>query len=117
MADIVAELIRSARYGLLARFDAKPGKEAEVERLLRDALDIVQEGEPFTTTWFALQFGPSSFGIFDTFQESQGREDHLGGKVAAALAENSDLFVKPPTIETVDILYSKLPQKTRDKAA
>jgi quinol monooxygenase YgiN len=117
MAD-VAELIRSGRYALLAKFEAKPGKEAEVDRLLREGLDIVQQKEPFTTTWFALQFGPSSFGIFDTFQDSDGREDHLGGKVAAALAERaSDLFVEPPTIEVVDILYAKLPQKSRDKAA
>lgn len=117
MAD-VAELVRSARYGLLVRFEAKPGKEEEVDRLLRAGLEIVQRQEPFTTTWYALQFGPSSFGIFDTFQDSNAREDHLGGNVAAALAENaSELLVKPPTIETIDILYGKLPQKSADKAA
>jgi quinol monooxygenase YgiN len=117
MADI-AELVRSARFGLLVRFEAKPGKEEDVDRLLRDALDVVQKKEPFTTTWFALQFGPSSFGIFDTFQDSDGREDHLGGDIAAALAERAqDLLVRSPTIETVDILYAKLPKMTRDKAA
>lgn len=117
MAEI-AELVRTARYGLLVKFEARPGKEGDVDRLLRDALDIVQDEEPFTTTWYAIQFGPSSFGIFDTFQDSDDREDHLGGKVAAALAEQaSGLLVGPPTVETIDILYAKRPQVSLDKAA
>jgi quinol monooxygenase YgiN len=114
----ITELIRSARYGLFVRFDAKPGKEEDVDRLLRDALDIVQQEEPSTTTWFALQFGPSSFGIFDTFQDPDAREDHLGGKIAAALMESApELLVGPPTIETIDILYAKRPEMRRDRAA
>jgi hypothetical protein len=36
--------------GLLARVEAKPGKEAEVESFLRSALSIVEE-EPETLEW------------------------------------------------------------------
>jgi len=54
--------------GLLARVEAKPGKEAEVESFLRSALSIVEE-EPETLEWFAIKLGPSTFGIFDVFKD------------------------------------------------
>ncbi len=42
-------------------------------KFLEGGLPIVQ-GEPGTTRWFALRFGPSSFGIFDTFPGEAGRQ-------------------------------------------
>jgi quinol monooxygenase YgiN len=95
---------------LLVRLEAKPGKEAEVERFIRDGLSIVQ-GEPGTTAWFGIRMGPSTFGIFDAFPDESGRQAHLSGRVAAALKEKaSDLFSQAPVIEKVDILAAKLPQ-------
>ena len=94
---------------LLVRLEAKPGKEAEVESFLRSGLPIVQ-GEPATTAWFAIRFGPSTFGIFDAFPNDAGRQAHLSGRVAAALmAKASDLLSKPPVIEKLDVLAAKLP--------
>jgi quinol monooxygenase YgiN len=93
---------------LFVRLEAKAGKEADVAKFLRDGLAIVQE-EPATTAWFALQLGPSTFGIFDAFPNEAGRQAHLSGRVAAALmARASELFSKPPAIEKVDVLASKL---------
>ena len=40
--------------GLIARLEAKAGKEEELAAFLRDALPIVQ-GEPQTIAWFALR--------------------------------------------------------------
>lgn len=95
------------RVGLLVRLEAKPGKEAEVENFLRNALSIV-ENEPATTTWYAIRLGPSTFGIFDTFPDDAGRQAHLTGDIAAALmAKGRELLAKPPTIENVDILAVK----------
>jgi quinol monooxygenase YgiN len=95
---------------LLVRLEAKPGKEVDVERFLRDGLAIVQE-EPATTAWFAIRFGPSTFGIYDAFSAEAGRQAHLQGRVAAALgATAAELFAKAPTIEKVDVLAAKLPQ-------
>src|SRR5258707_1382564 len=94
---------------LLVRLEAKPGKEAEVERFLRGGLEIVQE-EPETTAWFALRLGPSTFGIFDAFPDDSGRQAHLSGRVAAALMANAaELLAQPPVIEKVDVLAAKLP--------
>lgn len=95
--------------GLWVRLDAKPGKEKEVESFLKSAEALVQQ-EPQTTTWFAIRMGPSSFGIFDAFADDSGRQAHLSGKVAAALmAKAPELLSKPPGIEKIDILASKLP--------
>ena len=95
---------------LLVRLEAKPGKEADVERFLRAGLPIVQE-EPATTVWFALRLGPSTFAIYDAFPDESGRQAHLSGRVAAALMEKaSELLAQPPTIEKADILAAKLPQ-------
>lgn len=97
------------KLALFVRIEAKPGKEADVEKFLRDGLPLVQE-EPKTTAWFGIRLGPSTFGIFDAFPDEAGRQAHLSGKVAAALQEKaSELFEQPPTIEKVDVLAAKLP--------
>lgn len=97
------------KVALYVQLEAKPGKEQEVERFLRDALPIVQQ-EPATTAWFAIRMGPSKFGIFDAFPDDAGRDAHLSGKVAAALmAKASELFTQPPKIEKIDVLADKLP--------
>ncbi|MBW2940299.1 putative quinol monooxygenase [Zhongshania aquimaris] len=94
---------------LFVRLEAKPGKEKEVEQFLLGGLPLVQ-AEPATTAWFGIRLGPSTFGIFDAFPDEAGRQAHLAGKVAAALmAQASDLFSSPPSIEKVDVLAAKLP--------
>jgi quinol monooxygenase YgiN len=95
------------RLGILARMEAKAGKEDEVAAFLEGALPLVQE-EPGTVTWYAIRIGPSEFGIFDSFEEEAGRQAHLSGKVAEALmARASELFVRTPDIQPVDVLASK----------
>ena len=96
-----------ASVGLLVRLEAKPGKETEVATFISAALSLAQQ-EPATTAWFALRLGPSTFGIFDTFPNEDGRQRHLTGPIAAALmAKASDLFSVPPVIEMVDVLAAK----------
>lgn len=93
---------------LLVRLEAKPGQEQAVAEFLRGGLAIVEE-EPATTTWFAIQMGPSTFGIFDAFPDEAGRQAHLNGQVAAALMARADeLFSAPPAIEQIDVLAAKL---------
>jgi quinol monooxygenase YgiN len=95
--------------GLLVRLEAKPGKEADVERFLEGGLALVNE-EPDTTAWFAIRMGPSTHGIFDVFPSDEGRQAHLKGRVAEALmAQAGDLFSEPPDIGQIDVLAAKLP--------
>jgi quinol monooxygenase YgiN len=100
------------KYALYVPLEAKPGKEKEVADFLRAAVPLVN-AESGTIAWFAIQEGPSSFAIFDTFDDEAGRDAHLNGKVAAALMEKAkagDLFAKPPAIHKLGILADKLPK-------
>ena len=97
------------RVGLSVLLEAKPGKESEVAAFLKSGLALANE-ESQTTVWFALQFGPSSFGIFDAFPDDSGRKAHLTGPIAAALmARASELLSRPPQIDNVDVLAAKIP--------
>ena len=92
---------------LLLRLEARPGKEAELEAFLRSALHLAQ-AEPGTLQWYALKLGPSSYGIFDTFESEAGRQDHLSGPIARALLERADeLLSQPPTVEQLEVLAVK----------
>lgn len=95
--------------GLLARLEAKPGKETDLEAFLKGGLELAHQ-EPDTRVWFALKLGPSTFGIFDAFDDESGRQAHLNGQIVAALTERADeLLATAPTIEQVDVLAAKLP--------
>jgi quinol monooxygenase YgiN len=95
------------KLALLARLEAKPGKEKEVADFLKSALPLAQQ-EQETVSWYALQLGPSTFGIFDTFEGEGGRKAHLSGQIAQALmAKAPELFAKDPVIEQVDLLAVK----------
>jgi quinol monooxygenase YgiN len=97
------------KLALYVHLEAKPGKEQEVEAFLLGGLPLVEQ-EPATAAWFALKLGPSSFGIFDAFDDEAGRDAHLTGKVAAALmAKAGELLASPPSINKVDVLAAKLP--------
>jgi quinol monooxygenase YgiN len=97
------------KLALFARLEAQPGKEAAVADFLASALPLAN-AEAGTTAWFALRFGPSTFGIFDAFADEAGRQAHLTGPIAAALMANAAaLLSTPPTIERIDLLAAKLP--------
>lgn len=90
--------------GLLVRLEAKPDRADEVAAFLASAVGLVSE-EPETKCWFALRVGPTTFAIFDTFADDDGRQAHLAGRVAAALTEHAPaLLARDPTIEHVDIV-------------
>ena len=97
------------KLALFVRLEAKPGQEAAVADFLAGALPLAN-AESGTTAWFALKFGPSTFGVFDAFEDEAGRSAHLNGPIAAALMANAAaLLSEAPKIERVDLLAAKLP--------
>ena len=101
-----------SKIALYVPLEAKPGKEKELADFLRSAAPLVN-AEAGTISWFAIQMGPSSFAIFDTFDSEAGCDAHLNGPVAAALMEKTKtggLFAKPPEIHKLEILADKLPK-------
>ncbi len=97
------------KFALYVPLEAKPGKEQEVAEFLRSAIPLVNP-EPGTISWYAIQEGASSFAIFDTFDDEDGRDAHLNGQIAAALmakAAEGDSFAKPPQIHNISIIADK----------
>jgi quinol monooxygenase YgiN len=96
-----------SEYALQATLEAKPEKADEVEKFLESALSMAED-EAQTTTWFALRFDDTTFGIFDTFPDEDGRQAHLDGEIAEQLMANADeLLAEEPQIEEVDVLAAK----------
>ena len=97
------------KLGLFVRLQAKPGKEADLGRFLRQGLELANQEEQ-TPIWFAVQFDKGTFAIFDAFDDDAGRTAHLNGRIAAALmAKASELLAEQPRIEKLDIVAAKLP--------
>ncbi|MEV0736582.1 antibiotic biosynthesis monooxygenase [Streptomyces sp. NPDC050549] len=96
------------KVGLLVRIEARPEHADEVEALLRGAQELA-ELEQGTVTWFAFRENATTFGVFDTFEDEQGRQAHLTGRIAAALGEIAGTKLSaPPVIAPVDLLGAKV---------
>ena len=94
-------------YGLLATLKAKKGKEKEVENFIKGAVDLARQ-ENKTLTWYSFKINKRKFGIFDTFENEEGREAHLNGEIAKALMDNAEaLLAEDPKIQKIDVLSSK----------
>jgi quinol monooxygenase YgiN len=95
---------------LFVRLEAKPGKEKDVAAFLQQGLELANQ-ETTTPLWFALRLGPTTFAIFDAFENESGRQAHLNGPIAKALMENApNLLASPPSIERAEVLGAKLPK-------
>ena len=95
------------KYALFARLEAKPGKEEAVAQFLDAGLAMARQ-EATTPIWFALRLSPSTFGVFDAFENEDGRQAHLKGPIAQALmAKAGELLAKPPSIEPIEVLGLK----------
>lgn len=96
-----------ASLGILVNIEARSGREAEVEALLLGALPLAR-AEAGTRSWVAFKSGPSTFGIFDTFDDGAGRRAHLEGEIARLLLDRTkELLARPPQVTSVDVLASK----------
>ena len=93
--------------GFVARIEAKPGKEAEVEAFLDQGSRMAAD-EAGTLSWFAVRTGPQSYTIFDTFGDENARHRHITGPIGDALrGVTPDLFVTAPEITPVDVVAHK----------
>lgn len=93
--------------GLLALLEAKPGKGDELAAFLEQGRELAL-AESGTVTWYAFKLSDTSYGIFDTFEDEEGRQAHLNGQIPAALGQvGPDLLAGDPDIRTADILAVK----------
>ncbi len=96
-----------AKQAIWVMLKAKPGKEEEVESFLEQGASMSLD-EPETVTWYGVKMGPGVYGVFDTFDDEEGRDAHLNGEIAKALmAKAPELFSNELRIEKMEILASK----------
>ncbi len=89
--------------------EARPDKSAQVRLMLRDILGCV-EGEPATGPWYAVQYSPTTFGIFEVFPDLAGRQAHVdggGGDIFRDIERMNDILASPAHVYKVDVLMSK----------
>jgi quinol monooxygenase YgiN len=93
--------------GLLVILEAKPDKAEELGAFLAQAQPMAV-AEPGTVTWYAFRLSETTYGIFDTFANEDGRQAHLNGPIAAALGQAAtNLLARDPDIQTTGILAAK----------
>jgi len=93
--------------GLLATLEAKPGKGDELAAFLEQGRALA-DAEAGTVTWYAFKISDTTYGIFDTFEDEDGRQAHLGGQIPAALGDiAADLLAADPDITPVEVIAAK----------
>lgn len=93
--------------GLLATLKAKAGKEQDLADFLAQG-QALAEAEEGTRTWYAFRIDDATFGIFDSFEDEEGRQAHLNGQIPQALGQvGPDLLAADPDIKPVELIATK----------
>ncbi|KAF7365855.1 Antibiotic biosynthesis monooxygenase [Mycena venus] len=102
-------LTEGLAVGLRVNFTAKADKVQDVRDFLTGAVPLVA-AEPDTLFWYAVEFpGTRVFSIVDFFAGEAGREEHLSGKVAAALFASADeLLTGQPDVVKFDVISADI---------
>ena len=105
-------VLEGVTKGLVLRFKAKPGKEAEVAQMMRDCVPLVEK-EAGTLAWFANQYDESHFGTFAVFADTGPRFSHLTGQIPRELGMTGlSLLGGAPEVHMVDVMTGTARQAT-----
>jgi quinol monooxygenase YgiN len=97
--------------GLVLRFKAKPGKQDEVAKMMRDCVSLVDK-EAGTLAWFANQYDESHFGTFAAFADTGARFAHLTGQIPRELGITGlSLLGGTPEVHMVDVMAGTARQR------
>jgi quinol monooxygenase YgiN len=97
----------SVDRGFLVTLEAKPGKGDELAAFLTQALPLA-EAESGTVSWYAFKLSDTTYGIFDSFADEEGREAHFNGAIAVALSQvGPDLLARRPDVQRPSIIAAK----------
>ena len=97
------------RTAILLQMQAKPGKEKQVEKILKGTRPWAEQ-ELGAATYFVFKLGAGRFGVFITSRDEKARDAQRSGKIADLFfATATELFDPLPIGENVEILVMKLP--------
>jgi quinol monooxygenase YgiN len=112
LASKVPKVLENVTKGLVLRFKAKAGKEAEVAQLLRD-IQPHAEKEPGTLAWFANRYDDDTFGTFSVFADTGARFSHLTGSIPRELGLiGVSLLGGMPEVHMVDVMTGTARQQS-----
>jgi len=104
LASKMPKVLENVTKGLVLRFKAKAGMEAQVAKLLRDC-QVHADKEPGTLAWFANQYDESHFGTFSVFADTGARFSHLTGTIPRELGLiGVTLLGGMPEVHMVDVM-------------
>jgi quinol monooxygenase YgiN len=104
----MSNALEGVTKGLVLRFKAKPGKEADVAKMMRDCAPLVEK-EAGTLAWFANQYDESHFGTFAAFADTGAR---LTGQIPRELGITGlSLLGGTPEVHMVDVMAGTARQR------
>jgi quinol monooxygenase YgiN len=98
---------KEVKFGFLIRFQAKAGKESELEEFMQKAIPKIRQ-EPGTVTWFAFRFGQSEFGVVDSFYDEEARQAHWEAGSKGLEQLKPFLVEESISINKIDLIAAKL---------
>lgn len=107
--QVLGEQGEEGRKAFFILLEARPGKEDEVQQVLRD-IRVCVEGEPATGPWFGVRFSRTTFGIFEAFPNLAGRQAHVdggGGDIFRDVERMNTVLAYPAQVYRADVLMSK----------
>jgi hypothetical protein len=96
-----------ARCGVLARFECKPGCDAQMAAFFKEGLPLV-EAQPKTTVWFAFRVSETTYGAFAAFASDEDRDALLASGGPKLSQTHQHLFAAPPSFDKIDVLEFRL---------
>ena len=94
--------------GIFIKVETKPETAERFADRLKTVVDIVR-AEGLARAWFGVRLGPTSFFIYDVFDDEASRDAHLEMNGPALRAAGAELFDGGPDIQTVEVVASLLP--------
>ncbi|STY29158.1 Uncharacterised protein [Legionella wadsworthii] len=93
-SDYDKNTVLGAQVATFIAFQAKPGKNEELEFLLKEGAQLVNSTEPNTSFWIAMKTDIGTYAIFDTFRDKDAQKIHFSGKVANALQKSAEHLIE-----------------------
>jgi quinol monooxygenase YgiN len=91
--DFNKDKVITAKEASYIVFKAKPGKNHELELLLKEGAQLINLTEPETYFWVALKMDKDTYAIFDAFNNQAAQKAHFSGKVASVLQKNAENLI------------------------
>jgi len=102
-----------SKEAVVIRMEAKHDKAREFETFLRSKIEQVK-AEPCTHSWYLVKLSEVAFSIFASFGSEAEAKAHLEGDIVKSINDKTDdMLVKAPSVIPLELLASKIGDKTQ----